>query len=74
MSKKLKDKLASIEANLEQLRDQRTSVMEVLEQVDDVGELQSADFPEGYVEAFAMILRAANEECPEAPSTSTTIG
>lgn len=45
------------------LRDQRATVLEVLEQIDDTAELSQADLPADFLDAFGLVARTATQEC-----------
>lgn len=45
------------------VRDQREQVVATLEQVDDVGQLGPADFPDGFVDATVLIADASAVHC-----------
>lgn len=47
------------------LRDSQDAARVALEQIDSVDQLDAADFPEGFLSAFAQVGRAYGEKCPK---------
>ncbi len=54
------------------LRDSQTEAQVALDQIESVTDLQSGDFPEGFLTAFAQVGRAYGEKCVTPTATGTT--
>jgi hypothetical protein len=54
-----------LKPSLRTLRDQRPAVFAVLDDADQIEDIEVDDLPDGVVAAFATVVAAATEGCPE---------